>query len=138
MLDKKRIFSAIILLAVCGQVLSGCSVGMALSGKENPNLGAVKVGSTRGEVELHLGPPIKSTTTDDGLRHDVYQFEIGNEPSAGRAVGHGVMDVLTFGLWEVVGTPIEGFQGEKHELTVVYDKDDRVTKMSSVQVEKAF
>jgi hypothetical protein len=25
-----------------------------------------------------------------------------------RAVGHGVADVATFGLWEVVGTPVEG------------------------------
>ena len=25
-----------------------------------------------------------------------------------RAVGHGALDVMTLGLWEVVGTPIEG------------------------------
>jgi hypothetical protein len=34
------------------------------------------------------------------------------------------MDVLTLGLWEIVGTPIEGFQGETHEVTVTYDQDD--------------
>jgi len=31
----------------------------------------------------------------------------GGEPSTARAIGHGVMDVLTFGVWEIVGTPIE-------------------------------
>ena len=33
-------------------LFSGCSVGMALSGKKDQNLGAIHVGSTRGEVEL--------------------------------------------------------------------------------------
>jgi hypothetical protein len=36
------------------------------------------------------------------------------------------MDVLTLGLWEVVGTPIEAFLGEKYRLTVLYDAHDRV------------
>ena len=36
------------------------------------------------------------------------------------------MDVLTFGLWEVVGTPIEGVQGESYHATITYDRDDKV------------
>jgi len=111
--------------------LSACSVGMAMSGSDNPNLGAVKVGATRGEVELQLGSPIRSASLDNGRRTDIYEYEIGNEPSAGRAVGHGVMDVLTLGLWEVVGTPIEGFQGEKYQATISYDENDRVVEITS-------
>lgn len=107
-------------------LLSACSVGMALSGKENPDLGAVRVGATRGEVELHLGSPIKSASLDDGQRADVYAYEIGNQPSAGRAIGHGMMDVLTLGLWEIVGTPIEGVQGEIYHATITYDQGDKV------------
>ena len=83
--------------------LYGCSVGMALSGKEEPNLGAIQVGSTRGEIELHLGSPVKTTTLPDGKRVDIYEYEIGDEPSPGRAAFHGAMDVLTIGLWEIVG-----------------------------------
>ncbi len=64
----------------------------------------------------------------------VYQYEVGNEPSAGRAVGHGVMDVLTLGLWEIIGTPIEAVQGDKYELTVTYDKTDHAIAMSSRKV----
>jgi len=105
---------------------SGCSVGMALSGKENPNLGMVRQGASRGEIELTLGPPVSTVSIDEGKRIDIYEYEIGNEPSAGRAIGHGLMDILTFGLWEVVGTPIEGFQGSKHRLQITYDKKDRV------------
>jgi hypothetical protein len=107
-------------------LLSACSVGMALSGSDDPDLGAIKVGASRGEVEMHLGSPENSRTLDDGRRADIYEYEIGNEPSAGRAIGHGAMDVLTLGLWEVVGTPIEGVQGERYRATITYDRDDKV------------
>ncbi len=114
--------------------LIGCSVGMAMSGKKDPNLGAFRVGSTRGEVELQLGSPISTTTTTEGRRVDLYEYEIGNEPSAGRAIAHGVMDVLTLGIWEIIGTPIEGFQGNTHRLTVTYDQEDRVMAINQAVV----
>ena len=114
---------------------SGCSVGMAMSGKKEPQLGAVRVGATRGEVELQLGAPIE-IREENGHRADIYEYEIGNEPSAGRAIGHGVMDVLTLGLWEVAGTPIEGFQGEKKRLLVTYDDSDVVTRIGAIAVPK--
>jgi hypothetical protein len=111
--------------------LSGCSVGMALSGEENPDLGAVRMGAERGEIELHLGAPIQTVSLEGGRRADVYEYQIGNQPSAGRAIGHGVMDVLTLGLWEVVGTPIEGFQGNTYHATITYDQDDKVVEIKT-------
>lgn len=118
--------------------LSACAVGMAMSGTEEPDLGAVRVGTTRGEVELHMGYPSRTTTLEGGGRLDVYEYEIGDEPSTGRAIGHGIMDILTLGIWEIVGTPIEGFRGDKHYLTVTYDSDDRVTALKSGRGTKAF
>ena len=112
-------------------ILSGCSVGMALSGSENPDLSVVREGATRWEVESQLGSPIQTSHLGNGRRLDTYRYEIGNEPSAGRAIGHGVMDVLTLGSWEVVGTPIEGVQGEKFNLYVTYRNDDRVENVKS-------
>ena len=38
-------------------LLSGCSVGMALSGNDEPDLGAIEVGTSRGEVQMQLGRP---------------------------------------------------------------------------------
>ena len=105
---------------------SGCSVGMAMSGKKEPNLSQVKVGASRSEVELQLGQPSQIGSLEDGKRIDIYDYEIGNEPSAARAIGHGVLDVLTIGLWEVIGTPIEAYQGDKYRLQITYDKDDKV------------
>lgn len=125
-------------LTVCAAgVLSGCSVGMALSGSPNPNLGAVRTGATRGEIELHLGSPIRSTLLDNGHRADVYEYEVGNEPSAGRAAGHAVMDVLTLGVWEIIGTPVEGVQGEKYNATIMYDENDKVVDLKTAKVTSA-
>ncbi len=111
-------------------VCSGCSVGMAMSGKKAPNLGLVQEGASRGQIELQLGPPIKTSSLGNGKRMDVYEYETGNEPSAGRAIGHAIMDILTFGLWEILGTPIEGFIGDKYQLTVLYDERDRVASIN--------
>ena len=57
------------------------------------------------------------------LLAEVCVHSTGNEPSAGRAVAHGVMDVLTLGLWEVVGTPVEAVAGQdqEHAIVVVYN-----------------
>src|SRR3989304_10513119 len=122
-MTKREVITAV--LVGLSLALSGCSVGMALSGKKDPNLGAFRVGSTRGEVELQLGGPVSSVSNPNGSRTDVYEYDLGNEPSTGRAIGHGVLDVLTLGLWEIVGTPIEGFTGTKHQITIVYGPEDR-------------
>jgi hypothetical protein len=106
---------------------SGCSVYMAASGDKEPNLGAFGVGSTRGQVEQQLGAAKASTTLENGDRQDLYEYTLENEKSPGRAIGHGVMDVLTLGIWEVVGTPIEaGNQGNKRALKVLYGPDSKV------------
>jgi outer membrane protein assembly factor BamE (lipoprotein component of BamABCDE complex) len=117
-------------------VLSSCSVGMAMSGKEEPNLGMVQVGASRGEIELTLGTPGKTVTLENGNRMDVYEYQVGNTPSAGRAAGHAVMDLLTLGLWEVIGTPVEAMQGDKRTLTIIYDRDDRVLSINSILKKK--
>jgi hypothetical protein len=115
-------------------LLSSCSVGMAISGKNNPDLGAVAIGKTRNEIEMHLGSPIKVGDVSSGKRTDLYEYQIGNEPSAGRAVGHAVMDVLTFGVWEIIGTPVEGFMGDKYNALITYDKNDKVIDVKTRKV----
>jgi hypothetical protein len=108
--------------------LTGCSVGIAMSGKPDPNIGVLSIGQDRGVVLLNLGQPSQTLAVATG-RTDVFRLERGNQSSAGRAAGHAVMDLLTLGLWEVVGTPIEGFTGDEFAVTVEYDKSDKVTKV---------
>ena len=62
----------------------------------------------------------------------MYEYEVGNEPSAGRAAGHAIMDLLTLGLWEIVGTPIEASQGDTFNLMLRYDERDTVIAVNSV------
>ena len=119
----------ILSLALLALTLNACSVGMAMSGKKDPDLSVVKVGADRQEVELQLGSPIKIASESKSLIA-VYEYEIGNAPSAGRAIGHGVMDVLTLGGWEIIGTPIEGVTGDKYQVEVKYDQNSKVTNIS--------
>lgn len=127
-MNKLRHLGAVGIIAL---QLQACSVGMAMSGSDNPDLGAIRVGASRGEVEMHLGSPVRSATVAERRRTDIYEYEIGNEPSAGRAAGHAAMDVLTLGVWELVGTPIEGVQGKRYQATITYDENDKVVDIKT-------
>jgi len=122
---KKMLLCCLLLGSLCG-----CSVGMALSGKPDPNLGAVKEKARRGEVELNLGgPPIRTMSLPNGKLLCVYKYSTGDTPSPGRAIFHVFMDVFTLGLWEIIGTPVEGFTGNTHYVSITYDDDDRVVEV---------
>ena len=121
---------AAMLLVVC-LVASGCSVGMALSGKREPQINDIQKGMGIDEVHLILRDYTPAVSDgDDGLRIEEYEIQLGNAPSGGRALGHAAMDVLTLGLWEVVGTPVEAVSSGTMNLRVTY-KDDVVTKVQA-------
>lgn len=111
---------------------SGCSVYMAAAGDEEPNLSNIRKGASRGEIELALGQPVSLATQKDGGTVATYEYILGNEPSAGRAVGHAVLDLLTLGGWEIIGTPVEAMnQGDKVKVTVMYDNAGNATQVQS-------
>ena len=122
-----RLVSVVALLAT---ISSGCSVFMAMKGKQDPNMAAIHIGQDRSLVILNLGQPSK-TVMMENLKADVFRLERGNAPSGGRALAHGALDLFTLGLWEVAGTPIEAMQGEKFVLTIEYDEKDKVRKVIS-------
>ncbi len=109
----------------------GCSVAMAMSGDPDPDLSIVRVGASRGEVEMQLGTAVQQSTTPEGYTIAKYHYTIGNAPSAGRAIAHGAMDVLTLGLWEVIGTPVEAVIPKHYDMTVTYDRDMRVLAVNA-------
>ena len=108
--------------------LNGCSVFMAMHGKRDANISALQIGQDRAIVIANLGEPEKTVVTEEG-RVDVFRLQRGNAPSGGRALAHGALDLLTFGGWEIIGTPIEAMQGETFTLTVEYDKNDKIKKV---------
>ena len=127
-----------VLYILCTSVLlAGCSVGMAMSRKSDPNISALAVGQDRDLVILNLGQPTK-TLLADNKRTDVFELERGNEQSVGRAAGHAVMDLLTLGVWELIGTPIEGFAGDMITLQIEYDEENKVKNVKTLNTSQAF
>ena len=120
----KRI--GLILLILC--FATGCSSVMATKQPPKKDLSVLEAGSDRYRVIAELGEPIYSDTRD-GERIDVFKFVQGYSKGAkaGRALAHGVATVYTLGLWEVVGTPIEGAaDGKELQVKVIYDAGDLV------------
>jgi hypothetical protein len=115
--------------------LSGCSIGMALSGHRDPNLQSLHVGSTRGEVELELGQPKESHPTSYGARTDIYEYEVNNEPSSARAGMYLIYDLVTLGIAEIILTPAELMTGEKKRLPIYYGVDGRVAGINEIAPE---
>jgi hypothetical protein len=105
---------------------------MAAAGDEEPNISNVRRGASRGEIEMALGQPKSLITDPNGQLSATYEYTVGNQPSTGRAIGHAVLDVLTLGGWELIGTPIEAFnQGEKVKVNVHYDDAGNATEIQS-------
>ena len=124
-----KAFIACVLLVVCCISFSGCAVVMAARQPDKKNLKILNVGAPRNSVLAEFGSPVGTETNSDGNKVDVFQFKQGFDTAtkATRSLVHGVADVFTLGLWEVVGTPAEAiFGGKDMAIKVTYDKDEKV------------
>ncbi|MDD4877274.1 MAG: hypothetical protein PHQ86_09180, partial [Dehalococcoidales bacterium] len=76
-----------------------------------------------------LGKPVTTESDAQNNKVDIFQFKQGFNTSTktARALVHGVADVFTLGLWEVVATPAEAFFGAKSmAIKVSYDENNKV------------
>jgi hypothetical protein len=122
-------------LALMAGSLMGCSVYMAANQPDKKDMGVLKAGTPRSAVLAELGTPVE-TITRSGAKVDLFTFTQGYSglEKGGRAVLHGAADVLTLGLWEVVGTPIEGYaNGTKVSVEISYDREERVAKVVPIR-----
>lgn len=98
-----------IFLSVTLFFLSGCSVYKAAS-NEGVKVKDIKKCGTKSCLISH-GLEILEKDTDDETGKYIERYK-GIARKSGftyaRAAGHGVLDAVTLGLWEVVGTPVEG------------------------------
>lgn len=110
-------------------LLSSCSVVMAAK-KEGTSIENVQCSRSQGQILSNGATVISSERLPTGELVEVYQFK-KEKGSAARALMHGVLDVSTFGLWEVVGTPVEVcLDDEKfYVVKVFYDSQENVSKM---------
>ncbi len=122
------------ILALLLLIFSGCSVVMATKQPDKKDLSVLEKGTPRNMVVAELGTP-SLTEEKDGSKIDTFKFTQGYSTvsKTGRAFMHGVADLLTLGLWEVVGTPIEAIAtGTDMTVVVTYDENDRVITAESL------
>ncbi len=118
-------------------VSPGCAVYMAANQPDKKDVSVLQEGTYRGRVLAELGQPV-STEEREGRRVDYFNFVQGysDGAKAGRAVFHAAADVVTLGLWEVLGTPIEAVaDGKQVQVEVLYDKDDKVKEVRALKEE---
>jgi len=116
------------LLALSLIFIASCSVVMATKQPSRKDFSVLSKGVDRSRVVAELGAPL-TTEVKDGKRTDVFNVKQGYSTGAkaGRAVFHGVADIFTLGLWEVVGTPVESVaSGTDVKVAVCYDSCDKV------------
>lgn len=126
-MTKKMLFlSAILCLPFA---LSSCSVYMASQQPDKKDVSLFKKGTPRSVLLGEFGYPM-AQTEHDGKKWDIWRFRQGYSGGAktGRAVGHATMDVLTLGLWEVAGTPIEtAADGNMVSYEIAYDNHGNIS-----------
>lgn len=116
-------------------LLSGCSVGMALSGDENPDIGVIREGTTRAQIEQELGDPVETEEAEEGGRIDTYEYVIGDKSSPERAALNATAFVFTLGIYELFATPAEAMRGDTYHAVVTYDANDVVKEVRTMYVD---
>ncbi|MFN7662345.1 MAG: hypothetical protein ACK5PQ_01270 [Alphaproteobacteria bacterium] len=116
--------------------LSGCSVYKAAD-NQGVDLHDIEKCNTRSCLLSQGLKIIDSRKTPEGQFNETYQ---GLARKSGvnylRAGGHAVLDVFTLGLWEVVGTPVEGAISNNRGFWVVRAKyaDDMSETVQSMSI----
>ena len=123
-----------LLLVLSLSLFSGCSVYMAANQPPAKNIDLFKVETPRSALLAEFGYPT-SSEEKGGKKYDIFRFTQGYSggAKAGRAMAHGVASVLTLGIWEVIGTPVEAANsGDLTAYEVGYGSDDRVDMVISL------
>ena len=124
LLIRKTLICALLLsLAACSIVMSSTSSGV------NPK--RLSQCQTRLCLIAAGATPIDAEKTQQGKRYSETFRATMPTSSATRAVMHGVLDVSTFGIWEIVGTPVEAIVKSKktgYAVNVKYANDGNTIK----------
>jgi len=132
MITRKKIICLVPLFALLIIPNFGCSVFMAAKQPSEKNVDLFKVGTSRSMLLAEFGSPTVSEVRNE-KKSEMFKFVQGYSSGvkAGRAFFHGAADVVTGGLWEVVGTPTEAvFNGNEMAYEVTYDDKDRIDQVT--------
>jgi hypothetical protein len=120
-------------MGLAGIAATGCSFVIAAGGG-SPGVDprALHLGAARGEIEQVIGAPRSSAIDPDGYHDNTYVFRTSQPPSPERGLTNIALDVITLGLWELVGTPSELILDpgrRERQFTLTFDPDDRLVRI---------
>ncbi|MEC9415804.1 MAG: hypothetical protein VYC67_04335 [Pseudomonadota bacterium] len=118
-------------------VLSCTATQQAAMQPIEKDLSVLLPGTQRDLVILELGAPAE-TRMVDGKKVDLFSFVQGYSRGTriARVAGHASAEILTMGLWSLIGTPIEqSYNGTVMGYKVFYTADD-IVERSELLVEK--
>ena len=127
----KKLF---LLILISIFLLPSCSVYMA-SQKEGADVNEISQCKTRACILSKGATPFDDKKDENGvLLSEDYNVQKPTG-STGRAVMHGLLDLVTLGIWEVAGTPIEGHKGKKeiYPIRVYYTDGDKIERVELIQ-----
>lgn len=92
----------ILLMASLLGFIGGCTVVNAAKGTPGLDISSVKPGALRNDIETHMGEPMRTWITSQGMTYRLYRYDAGIEGKPSEAAAHAFMDVISFGFWEVL------------------------------------
>ena len=133
MYKLRILISAIVVFSVLGCTATQQAAQQPIE----KDLGVLELGTQRDLVILELGAPAE-TRVEDGKKVDLFSFVQGYSRGTriARVAGHATGEILTMGLWSLIGTPIEqSYNGTVMGYKVYYTVDD-IVERSELLVEK--
>lgn len=124
-------FLVMILTGIFLVPLTGCSVQKAASiNKPRYETDLLVFGRPRSHVAAQLGVPT-STRQLGNSTVDTYEMTRNSKGwGIARSGGHAVLDVGTFGLWELIGTPLENWIQQDQTVTIYYDDLETIERVN--------
>lgn len=97
----------------------------------------MQVGADRMFIEDTFGPPNMAASMDNGKTKVIYKIDPEAHSAGARnaaVAGHVVADVLTLGLWEIVGTPLElAAQDKMTNYIIIYGPDNKIQSVETIK-----
>lgn len=121
-----------LLLLSCAIVSSGCSVYMA-SKKKGVDIDDILECKSTACVQSKGAHLLSTNKNADGDIVEIFNVR-KRTGSSGRALMHGVLDLATVGLWEIVGTPIEGSANEEEFIPISVVSDSVTGEVKRIEV----
>jgi hypothetical protein len=136
MRKKLQTFLLILTMGTMLSLTTGCAAKKALEQPDKKDMSVLEKGTPRVTVIQEIGQPNHTQENNDRSITDTHSFLQGYTKisKVGRAIGHGVMDILTHGLWEIIGVPTENTtNGNQVDLEIKYDTLKLVEKVTYIK-----